>query len=153
MTYKDRYAAAHLLYQHERYPSATRDFGPLTTKFPNVDKANGLTTFICNFLNWSGHRATRISSSGRLIDAPQRQPSGISLTTKKWIPGSTRKGTADISATINGRSVMIEIKVGRDRPSEYQISEQERERRAGGVYEFIHDPDEFFQLYDKIVTL
>ena len=153
MTYRERYAAAHLRYQHERYPSATRDFGPLQTKFPNVDKANGLTTFICNFLNWSGHRATRISSSGRLIDSPQRMDSGISLMTKKWISGSTRRGSSDISSTINGRSVMWEVKIGSDKPSEYQLKEQQREEAAGGKYFFVKTPDEFFEMYDKIINL
>lgn len=117
---------------------------------PDVRKANGLTQFVVNFLTWSGHRATRISSAGRLIDAPQKQQSGISLMTKKFIPGPTRKGSADVSATIRGRSVMIEIKVGRDRPSEHQLREQELERKAGGVYEFISTPEEFFNLYDSL---
>ena len=132
------------------YPSAFKNFGPISTNVPDIRKANGLTQFVVNFLTWSGHRATRISSAGRLIDAPQKQQSGISLMTKKFIPGPTRKGSADVSATIRGRSVMIEIKVGRDRPSEHQLREQELERKAGGVYEFISTPEEFFNLYDSL---
>jgi hypothetical protein len=100
---------------------------------------------------WHEHRATRINSTGRLIDGLEKQPSGAILTTKKWIPGSTRKGTADISATILGRSVMMEIKIGKDRASDYQIVEQQRERKAGGIYEFISTPEQFFQLYDSIL--
>jgi hypothetical protein len=105
---------------------------------PNVNKANGLTTFILNYLEWSGHRATRISSAGRVVNG-------------RYIPGTTRKGTADISATIKGRSIMIEIKVGRDRPSSYQLAEQEKERNAGGIYEFISTPEQFFNLYDSLI--
>jgi hypothetical protein len=48
---------------------------------------------------------------------------------------------------------MLEIKIGRDRASEYQIKEQILERKAGGVYEFISTPDEFFEIYDKIILL
>ena len=66
----------------------------------------------------------------------------------KWTYSQTRKGTADISATIKGRSVMIEIKVGRDKASDYQLREQELERKAGGVYEFISNPEQFILWYD-----
>lgn len=48
---------------------------------------------------------------------------------------------------------MLEIKVGRDKPRPEQLQEQERERRSGGYYEFCHSPEEFFALYDKIVSL
>lgn len=118
---------------------------------PDTRTANGLTQAVVKFLQWNGHRATRISSSGRIIKAPERQASGTVLQTAKYIPGQTRKGTADISATIKGRSVMLEIKVGSDRPSEYQLREQQIERKAGGVYEFIHSFEEFLMWYDKFI--
>jgi hypothetical protein len=70
----------------------------------------------------------------------------------KFIPSATRKGTADISATIKGRSVMIEIKVGKDKPRPEQLAEQQRERQAGGIYEFISTPEQFFTLFDSIVN-
>jgi hypothetical protein len=137
MDWKERYRAAHRLHFARKYPMAMST-GYFTANMPNVNKANGLTTFILNFLEWSGHRATRISSAGRVVNG-------------RYIPGTTRKGTADISATIKGRSVMIEIKVGRDRPSEYQLAEQARERAAGGIYEFISTPDQFFELYETLL--
>jgi hypothetical protein len=68
----------------------------------------------------------------------------------KFIPSATRKGTADISATIKGRSVMIEIKTGKDKPRPEQLAEQQRERQAGGIYEFISTPEQFFTLFDKL---
>jgi hypothetical protein len=137
MDWKERYRAAHRLHFARKYPAAMAT-GYFTANMPNVNKANGLTTLILNFLEWSGHRATRISSAGRVVNG-------------RYIPGTTRKGTADISATIKGRSVMIEIKVGRDRPSEYQLAEQARERAAGGIYEFISTPDQFFELYETLL--
>jgi hypothetical protein len=70
----------------------------------------------------------------------------------KFIPSATRKGTADISATIKGRSVMIEIKVGKDKPRPEQLAEQQRERQAGGIYEFVHTPEEFFIIFDQITS-
>ena len=158
MTPKQRYQAAHEQWFKIQYPNAYKDGFYLEPKIPKVDSANGLTTFICNYLPWMGHRATRINVMGRLIDGVEKQPSGAKIGVKKWLPSSTRKGTADISATIKnangiGRSVMIEIKVGRDKPRPDQLSEQIRERKAGGIYEFIGTPDEFFELYDKILSL
>lgn len=153
MTAKQRYNAAHEYNFKRVTPTAYRDGHYSQPSYPKVKTANGLTKFICNFLMWHEHRATRVNSTGRLIDGLEKQPSGAILTTKKWIPGTTRKGSADISATIKGRSVMIEIKIGKDRPSEYQLKEQERERKAGGVYEFISTPEQFFELYDSLVSL
>ncbi len=152
MTFKQRYQAAHEQWFKIEYPHAYKDGYYLEPKYPKVDAANGLTTFICNFLHWKGHRATRVNVSGRLVDAKEKQASGNVIGVKKWIPSSTRKGTADISATIKGRSVMIEIKVGRDKPRPDQLSEQIRERNAGGIYEFISTPEQFFELYDFVVN-
>jgi hypothetical protein len=150
---KERYHQAHEKYFKHKYPNAYKDGHYTLPKMPIVAKTNGLTTFIINYLTWQGFRATRINVSGRLVDGIEKTASGAVLTTKKWMRSTTRKGTADISATINGRSVMIEIKIGKDRPSEHQILEQQRERKAGGIYEFCSSPEEFFEIYDKIVNL
>ena len=107
---------------------------------PAIATANGLTTFIMNFVKWEGYRATRINVSGRQING-------------KWIQSSTRRGTADISLTVKGRAAMLEIKCGSDRPREAQLQEQARERKAGGIYEFIRTTEEFFTLYDYLVNL
>jgi hypothetical protein len=138
MTNKQRYNLAHLNWQEQKYPQAFKAGYTHDPAMPVVTKANGLTNFICNYLNWSGHRATRINVSGRKVK-------------DKWIRSTTRKGTADISATIAGKSVMIEIKIGKDKPSLEQLAEQIKERNAGGIYEFVSTVDEFFQLYDSIV--
>jgi hypothetical protein len=45
---------------------------------------------------------------------------------------------------------MIEIKTGKDKPRLEQLAEQHRERQAGGIYEFVHSPEEFFMLFDKL---
>jgi len=132
-----RYEAAHRLNQDMNFPSAVSAGGYIKTTFPDTTKANGLTNAIINFILWHGYRATRISSSGRMVAG-------------KFIPGTTRKGAADISSTIKGRSVMFEIKVGNDRPSDEQLREQELERKAGGEYFFVHSMDEFFKHYDTL---
>lgn len=145
-----RYKQAHEQDFKTKYPQAYSAGHYFKPKMPDIRTSNGLTQAIVNFLKWNGHRATRISSTGRIIKSPQRQLSGVSLMTAKYIPGPTRKGSADISSTIRGRSVMWEIKIGNDKPSEYQLREQQLERSAGGVYEFIHSFEEFLTLYDKL---
>lgn len=137
--YYERYRKAYRDYQAREFPRWHAAGHTLDPDMPNTATGNGLTEFIVKFLNWSGHRATRITTEGRVL------PDG------KRIPTQTRKGTADISATINGKAVMLEVKAGRDRPSPAQLKEQARERKAGGVYEFIHNVQEFFDWYDRFV--
>jgi len=140
MTPKERFNAAHLQWFKVEYPSAFTSGFYVSPVYPQVAKSNGLTQFIVKFLTWSGHRATRVNVSGRMVKG-------------KYIPSSTRKGSADISATVRGKSVMIEIKVGKDKPRPEQLREQELERKAGGCYEFISTPEQFLELYDNLVAL
>lgn len=149
--WKQRFAAAHKIYQDRETPNVVKDHGYLATTFPDIRTSNGLTTFIIKFLNWHGHRATRINVAGRLIEGLERQESGTVLKVKKYIKSSTRKGTADIGSTILGRSAMWEVKVGRDTPNPEQLAEQLKERRAGGIYEFVKTPEDFLYHYDLLV--
>lgn len=150
ITHKARYLKAHADHFSVTYPMAFKDHGLPGVVIPDTRRSNGLTTFIVNYLTWKQHRATRINVSGRLIEQPEKQASGIILGTKKYMHSRTRKGSADISSTIKGRSIMWEVKTGRDRPSQAQLAEQEREQRAGGYYFFVHDVAEFFYLYDSL---
>jgi hypothetical protein len=154
MTAKDRYIKAYQDYTRQKHPAiyntGKQDYFKPTV--PDTKKANGLTKFICNYLNWIGCRATRVSSAGRVVKAGITTEFGTKLKVSKFIPSTTRRGTADISSTIRGRSVMWEVKVGRDRPSEYQLAEQQREQMAGGLYFFVGTPDEFFDLLDEVLN-
>ena len=137
---KDRYQQAHELNFKTEYPSSYPDkyFYPV---MPDVRKANGLTQAIVKFLLWNGHRATRISSSGRMVRG-------------KYIPGATRRGAADISSTINvngiGRSVMWEVKINLDKPSDEQLREQKLEEAAGGKYFFVKTFQQFLEIFDSL---
>lgn len=150
---KKRYQQAHEYNFKRVYVKAYLDGHYSPPVMPKYKTANGLTKFITQFLMWHEHRATRINSTGRIVDGVEKGPTGNIIGCKKWIPGSTRKGTSDISATLFGRSVMLEIKIGKDRLSAYQLDEQARERKAGGTYEFISTPEEFFDLYDRFVLM
>lgn len=151
--WKDRYNEAHRINSVKRYPNVVRDGLYSPPVIPKYKTANGLTKLICNFLMWSNCHATRVASSGRLVDGVEKTESGLLLSTKKWIPSTTRKGTADVRAIIKGRAVDIEIKVGKDKPSEFQLREQQLVTQAGGYYYFIHTPEEFFAIYDKHISL
>jgi hypothetical protein len=137
--WKIRYTEAHLKHTTERTPSVVKDGHYAPPNMPKTNTANGLTLMICNYINWMGYRATRISTSGRVVGG-------------KYVYGQTRRGTADISATLKGRSCMFEIKVGKDKASEFQLKEQAKERAAGGEYYFTHSPEQFFEQYDEFLS-
>ena len=134
---KKRYQEAHEMDFKTNYPLTYQSGNYFAPTMADCNKSNGLTQNIVKFLLWNGHRATRISSAGRMIG-------------KKYIPGTTRKGTADISATIKGKSVMFEIKIGSDKPSPEQLREQMLEQKAGGQYHFIKSFEQFLTIYDSI---
>lgn len=114
--------------------------------------ANGLTKCIIDFLNFKGHQAERIASSGRVIDNRQTYTNvigqNVTIGSTKYIPGTSTKGTADISATINGKSVKIEVKIGKDRQSDYQKQYQQKVEQAGGIYIIAKDFESFLQWYN-----
>jgi hypothetical protein len=115
-------------------PERFKDMKP---KAYDPKKANGLTKMICDWINYNGGQAERISTTGRYIVAQ-----------RKWIKGSGTKGSADISATINGKSIKIEVKIGKDRQSDNQKRYQEMIERAGGIYYIAKDFDSFYEWYN-----
>lgn len=139
--------AKDLQLQHKRRMYHNNPY--LTTDDWKDRKANQLTRSITTFLNLIGYQAERISSMGRVIDARKTYTDvlGIRKTigSTKYIPGTTTNGTADISATIEGRSVKIEVKIGKDRQSEDQKEYQQSVERAGGVYIIAKDFQSFYE--------
>lgn len=131
------YDARRVMFE-QTYPEAHSRGEYYNSTFPKIQTSNGLTMAIINFLNWSGHNADRTGTQGRMIKVNGQY---------KRISSANRKGTSDISATIKGLAVKLEIKIGNDTPSKEQLREQDKERAAGGVYEFIHSFDEFFDWY------
>lgn len=120
-------------------------------KYPRIDAklvartkyddktANGLTRLIVAWINFHGGNARRVNTGGI-----------YNAKTKKFRYSGSTRGAADISATWGGKSLQIEIKVGKDRPRAEQLKQQERERAAGGIYEFIHSFDEFINFIKTI---
>lgn len=119
-------------------------------------KTNGLTQCVIKWIQLNGYQAERISNTGRMIDTSRKITNVVGqvgiIGGKKWIKGTGTNGTADISATIQGRSVKIEIKFGADRLSQDQIEYGNNVTRAGGVYLVVRDFDQFVVWWDLIIA-
>ena len=123
------------------------------TKF--TDKtANSLTKAIVKWINLNGYQAERISTSGRWVDNSKIVTDVLGNSKKigsgKYIKGSGTKGSADISATIKGKSIKIEVKM-KDKQSEAQKEYQKAIERAGGIYFIAKDFDSFYEFYSTLV--
>ena len=133
----------------ELYPNVP-DIALPKTEY-NEKSANGLTKCVTEFLNLSGHQAERINTMGRMIDSRKQVTDVIGRTktigSAKYIPTTGTKGSADISATILGRSVKIEVKIGADRQSQHQKDYQAMVENAGGTYWIVKNFDQFYILY------
>lgn len=117
--------------------------------------ANGLTKAIVKWINLNGYQAERISTSGRWVDNSKVVTDVLGNSKKigsgKYIKGSGTKGSADISATIKGKSIKIEVKIGKDKQSEAQIEYQKAIERAGGIYFIAKDFTSFYEFYTTLV--
>lgn len=113
----------------------------------NDQTANGLTGCIIAYLKLKGHQAERVNCVGTPFEAGKDR-----FGKRLYHLGKTTmdKGTADISATVFGWSVKIEVKIGADRLSDYQINYAERVQNAGGFYFVARDFGTFLIWYDKL---
>ena len=118
-----------------------------------ANDANGLTRCIIDFLKMSGWQAERVAVTGRYIDTSRVVTNVLGqqkrIGSGKYIPSSMQKGSADMSATIKGRSIKIEVKYGNDVQSEAQKEYQMQVERAGGLYIIARDFDAFMLWYDS----
>lgn len=116
--------------------------------------ANGLTKAIIAFVNFSGGQAERINNMGRMVDRTRIVTNTIGQHMKigsvEWQKGTGRKGTADISAIVDGRSLKIEVKIGRDRQSNEQKEYELEVIQAGGIYLIAKEFTSFVKSYLEI---
>lgn len=105
------------------------------------ERANGITRRILTAINMQpGCVAYRINNVG-VWDASK----------SVYRKGATQKGIFDISAIIRGRSVWIEVKAGRDKPSPEQLIFKQEVERAGGLAFIAYSTDEFLNWFDEIL--
>mgnify|MGYP003610168448 CR=1 FL=1 len=143
---KDRLDALKLAHDKEQFPSFPETYFPKTKWIDTT--ANGLTKAITSFIQYNGFQSERINTMG--VAREKRTTAGkiIGVT---WTKGTTTRGSSDISATINGLSVKIEVKIGKDRQSDAQRKYQQAIERAGGVYMIARDFDSFVEWFDEFV--
>jgi len=122
----------------------------------NPSKANGLTRCIKDFIEFNGGQAERISVTGRMVDNTKVVTDVMGhrriVGSVSYQKSSMTRGSADISATINGRSVKIEIKIGKDRQSDAQKKYEQSIERAGGIYLIVHTLADFVNWWDSQQT-
>jgi hypothetical protein len=137
----------------ESYPNVPR-YALSAPKYEDKT-ANGLTKCIIEFLQLSNHQAERINTMGRPIDNRKQVTDVIGRTktigSMTWGKSTATKGSADISATIQGRSVKIEVKIGADRQSEDQKVYQANIEKSGGKYWIAKNFDDFIKKYDDFL--
>ncbi len=84
--------------------------------------SNLLTNQIIKLIQWKFGDAWRI------------QKGQVKTQTGQLRPVNMENGLPDLIACINGRYVGIEVKIGKDRMSDYQKHQQERTIKADGIY-------------------
>lgn len=117
------------------------------------DTANGLTKCIIDFIRLNGGQAERINTMGIPRDSRKTVTDIVGhsrvIGSVEWRTSGTTKGSADISATIRGQSVKIEVKIGHDRQSDAQRDYQASVEQAGGVYYIARNFTDFIAWYQR----
>jgi hypothetical protein len=128
----------HLQQQQSKYPNYPK--GYFVTPTFDTKTANGLTKAIVNYIDLKGGCATRINVSG-VYDQKL----------KKYRYGTTKKGFSDIQATYNGKALYVEVKIGKDKQSDYQKEFQKQITYSGGYYFIAKDFESFVYWFKETV--
>lgn len=148
---KNRYIKPKAVKQLERLAIAIKQSRHPNFPYPTKtlyrdDTSNGLTKCVIDHIRFHGFQAERINSVGRKVTAGNQE---------RWIKGAGTKGTADLSATIQGRSVKIEIKcvaTNDNYQSEYQRAYQRSIESAEGTYLIIRTYTQFAKWWELNYT-
>ena len=136
-------------YLRNKYPDIPPEY--LHCKPIKASSANELTKAVIKFIRLTGGQAERISVTGRVINTRKTYTDILghrkTIGSVKYIPSAMTRGSADISAIIQGKSVKIEIKWGKDCQSPAQAKYQAEIEKAGGIYLIVHTFIEFYEWY------
>jgi hypothetical protein len=141
-------------YGKHKYPNVPDKSRVYPTCLNRAKQTNGLTQCIILYLKLKGWASERVSSSGRYIDSTKIVTDTIGRKRKigsgKYIPGTSKKGTADISASINGMSVKIEVKneATKDRVSPDQVHYKNEVEISGAIYYIARNLDDTVRWID-----
>ncbi len=129
----------HLIDQQKKNPNFPSSY--LVKLKPDTKTANGLTSAIVKYIDLKGGFASRINSGG-VYD----QKLGMHRH------GTTKKGFSDVQGCYNGIALYVEVKIGRDRQSDYQKEFQKKITASGGLYFIAKDFESFHFWFNNIVT-
>ena len=145
----------YLEYSKYKYPAMPDAYRSYPNCFKQSTSTNGLTKCVIAYICLNGWFAERISTTGRYINNRKICDTHIGFKqvvgSGKYIPGTGTKGSADISATINGISYKIEIKneKTKDKQSKDQKIYEELTDLAGGKYLIVKNIRDFLDWYDS----
>ena len=102
------------------------------------DGANQLTACIVQYAKLRGCFASRLNNTGIYRNG-------------KYTRSTSRRGLPDILITgPAGLSIFVEVKINRDRMSQYQERVQQEQQQAGGLYYIARNFTEFKIWFDSI---
>ena len=103
------------------------------------DTANGLTAAVVAYITLRGGFASRVNNGGTW-----RRDIG------KYTPSGSKRGISDVIGTYKAVSLMVEVKIGRDKMSEAQERVRAEHQAAGGLWFTAHDFTEFKAWFDAL---
>lgn len=143
-----------LAFEHSKNKNPNFPY-PTKTKYVD-DTTNGLTKCVIDYIRLRGFQAERINSTGAIRDNRETftdVTGGLkTIGSVQWIKGNTQNGTSDISATIQGRCVKIEIKckgTGDNYQSQAQKEYQQQIEQAGGTYLIVRTFEDFYKWFNR----
>lgn len=127
---------------------------PIKPKYSDAS-SNGLTKCVIDFIKVKGFHAERINSTGSMRDNTKTITDVLgrkrTIGSVTWIKSTTQNGTSDISATIKGKSIKIEIKCAAS-GDKYQSQEQKIYQKqieaSGGVYLIVREFSDFYNWFN-----
>jgi hypothetical protein len=158
MNFKEKIEVLRLEKLRTKFPNDSADwlnrmwYGS-TIKYTRGSSAPGIEKNIVEYIKLCGHQAEKRAVMGREVTAPDiRTPLGTIVGKKTYIPSTGTKGSADISAVVYGIAVLIEVKFGKDRQSEYQKKYEDAINNAGGFYFIAHDEEDFLIKFERLLS-
>lgn len=100
--------------------------------------ANSLTKLIIEYLRMNGCFGARINTQGN-----------YNAKIGKFVRSGSTNGMADINAVVKGKSISIEVKIGKDKIRESQLKVKREIEAAGGVYLIVRSFDDFLEQFEK----
>ena len=150
---KKRFETLYIKNKIENYPSFIGRENCIPKPDLKENGANALTKLVIQWIEFNNGQAERISNTGTYRDGKKTVVDCIgrqrTIGSGIWTKGTGTNGTADISSTIKGRSVKIEIKWQKDKQSDDQISYEQSITKAGGIYIIVKTFDDFLEWFDN----